>query len=759
MAHLEERHAEATARRSSADDRLTAARRSAASSAGTAHIAGEHAEGVDGPLDVAHDLTPLRGEAGQLIDRQRRAIDHVQALITADDDATRALTAARRRTTELEAEAAELATRRTDVEHAVSERGAELVRDVRAHLDHASELRLPDPAGTLAELELWVETLDGTNPATAAASAAGRAAAAGLATSGAELENRERAGRQRATELNDEIARLERGEDTAPPPPHTRDTAARHGRPGAPLWQLVDFAEHIDPVDRAGLEAALESAGVLDAWVTAHGELLSADTDDVVVHAGTRAEVALDTVLRPAVDRETPQTSGVSDDTVAAVLASIGLGGGGDTWVDVDGSYRIGVLEGSWRKPSAQYVGRGAREAARRSRLAELRGTLTEVEAELTEIAAARAQLADRTSALAEEQTSFPRDVAVHQAHAAVAALAADGTRLIIRQEAAEGLDEATRQADQAAGDLGDARIARDELARRTTDTEHAAEVARETHDALRQTVGAAVAELERQLGEVADLVRDNERDRQRAQTEADDAREARGKASGDRERLGEQLVAASAQRTNATESFRRFTGTGLLAVALPDLDLPDAVETWAPDPTVRLARRVNDDLAGTPDDDNAWDRAQHRVNTELKTLHDTLSRHGNKAAADLREDGIVVEVEFRGRPASVPDLAEALVDERERLLGEREREILENHLVNEVASTLQELIAAAEDQVAAMNRELAERPTSTGMRLRLVWEPRGDGPPGLAAARERLLRQTADAWSADDRAAVGGFL
>jgi hypothetical protein len=84
--------------------------------------------------------------------------------------------------------------------------------------------------------------------------------------------------------------------------------------------------------------------------------------------------------------------------------------------------------------------------------------------------------------------------------------------------------------------------------------------------------------------------------------------------------------------------------------------------------------------------------------------------------------------------------------------------EILENHLLNEVAGTLQELIAAAEDEVKEMNTELTSRPTSTGMRLRLVWKPAKDAPDGLDRVREKL-RQTIDAWSVDDRAAVGRFL
>src|SRR5262245_13835018 len=98
-------------------------------------------------------------------------------------------------------------------------------------------------------------------------------------------------------------------------------------------------------------------------------------------------------------------------------------------------------------------------------------------------------------------------------------------------------------------------------------------------------------------------------------------------------------------------------------------------------------------------------------------------------------------------------------VEHRDRLLNARERDLLEEHLVNEVASHLQELISDAEAQVEQMNAELRQRPTSTGMRLRLRWVPRGDGPPGLEKARHRLLRQVSDAWSVEDRQAVSAFL
>jgi uncharacterized protein (TIGR02680 family) len=816
-----DRQERAASRLTEAHARVTSAREAAADAAHQAGIGAEHADRLDRILGERpdSDLAALRREAAQLADRQRRAIAHVRGLIEAVDDATRRLAAARQRVAELDTEAAGLAQRRTDAERAVHERGAELTAAVRDHLAGATELRLPDPAAVLAELELWVDTVDGANPAAAAVTAAGQAIAGELARADAELAGLERAARARLDQLTEEIDRLERGEDSAPPVPYTRASAGREGRPGAPLWQLVDFTSDVADVDRAGIEAALEAAGILDAWVTPRGDVLAPDLDDVLLRSGDPVPANLGSVLRPAVDRANEQAAAVADATVASLLAGIGLGPDGPaaTWIAADGRFRIGALEGGWHKPVATYVGRGAREAARRARLLELHAERSTVDSELTGHAHARRVLMQRTTVLGAEVTDLPGDARIRHAHAHVATLVAERERLAERQAtASRALDAATaaaddsraalaegaadaalpaeraelstveaalesyrlalatlwpavdvrqdaaRQAREAADDLEQADAALGDLAERADGAERAATAAEERHQTLRATVGAAVAELQRQLAEVAGLARDNESARSVAARAAETAIDARGRADGQRTQLAAQVETATVDRAVAAESFRRFAGTGLLAVALPELEIPDPDGPWAPDPTVRLARRVNEDLVEVADDDTGWDRAQHRVNSELKTLHDTLARHGNKATADLHEDGVVVEVEFQGRRASVPELTAGLaaeVADRERLLSEREREILENHLVNEVASTLQELISAAEVQVAAMNGELSSRPTSTGMRLRLVWQAREDGPTGLAAARERLLRQTSDAWSEQDRAAVGEFL
>ena len=234
-----------------------------------------------------------------------------------------------------------------------------------------------------------------------------------------------------------------------------------------------------------------------------------------------------------------------------------------------------------------------------------------------------------------------------------------------------------------------------------------------------------------------------------------------RGKAEGTRDTLRTEIEEATRVREAAVAEFQSFAATGVLRIALPDLEVPDPAEPWPPTPTVILARAVNAALEDTDDADGPWERAQRRVTEEHKLLADAMARHGHSAGMTLPDGIIVVDVVFQGRSHDIPRLAEALREEAEqraRLLSAREREILENHLLNEVAGTLHELITAAETEVRGMNDELESRPTSTGMKLRLVWQQAREAPDGLDRVRHKL-RQTVDAWSTDARATVGSFL
>ncbi|MCF4140847.1 TIGR02680 family protein [Streptomyces sp. Tue 6430] len=517
------------------------------------------------------------------------------------------------------------------------------------------------------------------------------------------------------------------------------------------------------------------------------------------------------------------------EETVARLLASIGLAAaddgsgeasqeadGHDTWVCADGRFRVGALTGSWAKDSAQYVGEGAREQARRVRVGELRAEIDDLTAERERLTEEFRTVAGRRAVLDAELDALEGDDDLRRAHAHVTAAAEAVRRARARRdERAAELAPTALRAERAVAELTDTAAAlnlpadrtalgavrqaladhtallaalwpalreraeaeravtgereetrRTELlvserAERAVAAARTAAAADEHLTTLRSTVGAAVAELQRQLEETSEAARVCADEQEKVRAEHGDAERRAHRAEGRIERLAEDVTEATATRDEAVAAFQRFAATGLLTVALPDLAVPDDGGTWAATPAIALARAVESRLSSADDTDAAWERVQKKLSEEFGRLQDALSRHGHTATARPSEDGMRVDIVYQGRERAVPELAEALaveVTELTRILSAHEREILQTHLITEVAGTLQELIGAAERQVAAMNRELEERPTSTGMKLRLVWRASRRAPQGLAQARERL-RQSADAWSPEDRAAVGAFL
>ncbi|MFM9609330.1 TIGR02680 family protein [Streptomyces niveiscabiei] len=813
-------HTRALGRFETAGRRLTAAEEQVADTLGRAREAASAAR-LDGEVRTEGAPGPeLRRMAEESVARRRRTLDHVEELAARAEEAAAERRAAARRLDEAQSEAGHTARRQAQAESAATEAGRELVVSVREHLDVCEELAPADPVGLLDSLQDWVTHLRGPSPARVHTADAHRARAAHLADAAASLGQRLAGLEARRAEAERELGDLEAGGRRGPAAPHTRTPGVRDRAAGAPLWRLVDFRDQVGAGERAGLEAALEASGLLDAWVCPDGTALRGDGHDVLVSPGdplpgnTLAEV-----LRPAVDHGDARAAEVGEPTVARLLAAVGLGSGstGDTWVATDGRFRVGALRGSWSKESAAYVGEGAREAARRARMAVLREELGVVAGQVEAVEAERAEVARSRRTLDAELAAVPDDAALRHAHALASAAAEAAHRARARQDERAGeLAEAAgaeagaateltdtaaavnlpadrpgltavrraladhtavlaalwpalrERADAAravaeeraeAGRAGD-RVA--ELALRAEESARLATAADERHTTLRATVGTAVAELERLLAATAEALAACERDQRRSRAEHAAAGRRVGHAEGRIEQLAKDVREAAASRAEAVAALQRFAGTGLLAVALPEVAVPASDGgPWAATPAIALARAVEADLSSTDDSHGAWERVQKRLSEEYKKLQDALSRGGHTATATMVEDGMVVDIVYQGRRRTVPELAGALateVAELARILSAHEREILETHLLTEVAGTLQELIQAAERQVGAMNAELKERPTSTGMRLRLVWRPSRKAPAGLEQARKRL-RQSADAWAPEERAAVGEFL
>ena len=790
-----------------------------AAAAGHAREAGiDHAR-----VSAAGDLATMEA-AGKLAAQTRaQAVSGLEALVGTAEKARDRLRAAK--------EAAERAAQDATAAHEraqaaaglVSSEGAALVDGYRVWSAAASELVLPAPDELFGLLEVWVETLDGPNPAAVAADDARAARAAELTRAETEFDARAADALGRRAALEAEVARLESGGHDVPPTPYFRSEQARTARPGAPLWRVVDFADGVGEHERAAVEAALEAAGILDAWLTPEGELVDADGEIVVFCDAAVDGPNLTAVLSPAIDRADAHAAVLDDAVVTAVLAGIGFGADSAmpvesvTWVAADGRFRNGVLAGRWTKPEARFIGEGSREAARRARLDELAGQISDIGVLLDELAAQRNSLRTRSSVLAAEFRSQPADSSLRDAHSK-AASAEDAARHALhrkseaesevreRAEAAQAAEDvaaefahdtalppepdalravrdavmayrealatlwpAVRAHQRALAEAAEADVESEAASERLAEAAEAAQeaargalAAAEEHRTLLETSGAEVAELNRRLAEVRGEQETCKTALKTAAGRRDDAFGTRERAEGKRLHLRVSIDESVVERSRAIEALRAFTATGLLAAALPELETPPPTESWAPTSAVAVARAIDQELGEISSDDRRWELVQQRVSAEHKALTDSLGRHGHSVGMTLHDTVMVVDVLFQGRSMDVPSLAAALaseVDQRGRLLSARERELLENHLVGEVAGALQELVTAAERQVLAMNQDLDARPTSTGMKLRLLWGPAKDAPEGLEAVRQRLLRKSSDAWSPADRSLVGEFL
>jgi len=587
----------------------------------------------------------------------------------------------------------------------------------------------------------------------------------------------------------------------------------------------VDFQPHLEPAGRAGLEAALEAAGLLDAWVSPDGRLQTADggqaLDDTQWVMRTPGQHGLDAWLVP----DPAATGGVDARVVARLLADIACAAQDDpsaeAWISPAGHFRLGTLCGHWHKPAAVHIGHAARAAARARRLEELALLLAQGERDLHQVRQQLADIAAQQRQAAAEWQRAPGDEGVRAAHADAAACARAflaARERLLRADAQLQQAETLRQGaqDVLLTDARDLRLPHDhaglqqagqtlarlaetvpslvhtvtslrqalaelrsqhereadaaaELERRAEHGAQArlrAEEARVRFETLRESIGLKVEDLKRRLdGARADVQAAEIADKEaiRALVQAGESRAvAQQRTLADEATLSERVAA----RTAAVAALQGFCATGLMAVALPGAELPDTPGPWTIDPALGLARRAEQALAQVPDDNDAWHRIQSQIGHDFTDLGRALTALAHQAQAETSEYGLIVSIVYQNRPERPDQLTlrlEAEIAERRALLTAHERAVLENHLQAEIAAAVQKLLQAADAQVAAINKELAKRPTSTGVKFRLLWQPLPEGaqgaPVGLEAARQRLLHTSTDLWSAEDRRVVGGML
>jgi uncharacterized protein (TIGR02680 family) len=588
---------------------------------------------------------------------------------------------------------------------------------------------------------------------------------------------------------------------------------------GAPLWLLCDFADGIDSQSQAGIEAALEASGLLHAWVTPTGEVLNPNNHHAVLEPATSplpAEDAhLGTLLVPRIHPPAADNA-VPPYVVADILRHIGSKvNSGVTWVSADGQWQNGILTGCSAKDEAQFIGEGAEETARQSRIATLDATIAETHARLDSIVIAIDDLDRRERVVQTEADSAPVDRSLRAAYeqAVAAAREVDGLRnrlLRTEEQLAQrrrDLEEATLSRDRAAMDLGIAsRMEHIHSLREGVSTyrsalsafwltleafldggratesawshleeaktrearlleiggrmDRVAAAAETRYDSLKQVYDASVDQILRQIDENKQHLDDLKKQEEETRSRHHDVELIVTRLEERLRNLTDMLNGHIERRDSAASALRAFAGTRLVHLAvsgIPDGDAP----AWTTARTVEVARQIASKLESIDADDPTWEHLQKSVPTQFNELMQSLSAHDCQPTATFRDDVFVASAVFNGQEMTIPDLLQMLSKEvtvRQVLLNAREKEILESHLVGNVPSHLHELLKAAEEHVQQMNLELENRPMSSGMKLRLVWQLIEETDSKFSNVRGCLIRPT-DSWSSADRQMFGAFL
>jgi uncharacterized protein (TIGR02680 family) len=601
---------------------------------------------------------------------------------------------------------------------------------------------------------------------------------------------------------------IEAERDPAPPLP----ALGRTTRPdGHALWQVIDFGQDLDEAARARLEAALQSSGLLDAWVRPGGRLLGSDLRDTLLFGLSRTTgPTLADVLRV----ELPTDSDLSDSDVLSVLNAIHFGNepGPANAVAVDGTWRLGPAHGRATKELPQYIGATARAHERARRLAEIDQAI-QAHREIYDAASASADLAQATvdalegwererpsgaplrntwTRLSEHFEAETRDEQANraaqtgaqnrrreasEAHTALSRLAQEHG-LPVESGPLSAVQERLQSLREALGSLG-SRIPqlRRDLARWVTDARAVEEALRELTleqgdaaaagdraartqvqlEALREAVGATVHELEQKIAKTRASKEAHEQTRDEADSRVRGLAESLGEVREGLKSSKERLDSHAPTRAEALATFAELAeAPGLLA----------AVGVTSADPFVH-ARSVPGDapvpeavvqaaqaLANRPSDDvtKAADRVwKAHTDAESGPAADhqpAMARFGDLLAVTGRDDaGEAPLVALAARVS-------AAVEHDRTLLTEREKKQFEQHILGELGDALRKCRRDADELVAAMNELLGGVSTSQGIRLRLKWNLREDVPAEARAAVD-LLGQPVGALLPEERASL----
>jgi len=748
----------------------------------------DHAQARPRPLLRA----AVASRNGQLADVQRALDDHDREVSArhqaeADLDEARAKLADAREQQKAAAEGYEVAVTR-------------LAGDLTRWASACRELAFPDPAAFLQVVESETAVLR-------LVSAAVSAVLQGIAGDETAARARRAEAQDERAALEAEVRQLADQRDLPPTAPVTR-TANRAAMTGAPFWQLVDFADPVPEDARGRIEAAIQAAGLLDAWVGHTGVV---EGHDIFAEAAALPPVpgwSLADVLVPLPHADVPEES--VRRLLAAVAFADHLPPEYPAAFGADGSWRLGNLYGSWQKDQPAHIGELARQRAREERIRQLRGEIGACDERLAALDAELAALAARRAVVASEQASCPDHQEVSAASQALteAESTVAAADRIVRQRlsAVSAREQKVRQALRALTTLAAEhglpadRAALATLANAIATFRDQAESWLDEHGSL-TAARQALESLSTQAGRSAEIAVQRDQEAAQAQARLDEfsgkLAEVEGSIGVDYREILTRLEQLRAHLARLKEQLRTIRHeVPQLAEQLGKLSEKQAADASARDAAVAArdaaALRFRHLASGVfPADGGIDDLARFRgtlsgsdgVRAALDaarqvaaawatipytpaSIGDALHRlaesvHASQAALSATADlELVIDEEVQvftavvnGVRVGAAELLSVLREEAERSrrdITEAERELFDQTLTGDTRRHLADRIRQANELVDRMNARLERVRTASKVAVQLVWQVAADLPPGTKAARDLLLKDPVRLTEAD---------
>lgn len=218
-------------------------------------------------------------------------------------------------------------------------------------------------------------------------------------------------------QLLNEIQQLQQAEEIEPERTEavvkSRDHLKEMGIPVLPFYKAIDFDHTLSKEQCNRLEAAFFQMGILDALVVDpdyRKQIIDMDKTVCDKYLFTDT-VKLQENLSELFSVENGENNIVLSMQLQNILSGIGYGTqkGNATWIDQDGHYAMGILEGTVSSDyESKYIGAAAREKHRLECISKLQGKVQEIDGQLNELESALQTERIHLEEIQQEFAAFP---------------------------------------------------------------------------------------------------------------------------------------------------------------------------------------------------------------------------------------------------------------------------------------------------------------------------------------------------------------